>query len=576
MSVAKVLRLDDHRDRRAHRLEVSRALSRPDPSRRALFDHLGKIAVASGADRVATVWVDEYGPGLVHPHAVLDLLSDRPRRHFDVMPLQRAWEFGVPGTHDEVLSRTATGPSTFAVALGSDGARAWFVVADSVTARPVLDETARDRVMFLAGECSAVALHRDLGAPNGEEHRFAGWHILRDLEGREADEAEGRRIAQRFIVARLVRNLLDDDLVISPERLLEQVERTRAELTKDDDLDPDELRLWEMALVAYGAVEIVTLADAMAELGRLAEERGHHHGAEEMYGLSYGLAVAVSEVGVAAEAARALGRVHRRQASRDTAALWYEGAREMATVAGLDATAALSVSGLATLTRERGNLPAARALLDEALEFAERSGDRSTLVTIHRDAVSLEHSAGNMEDALHHAWMAVGASAPGKERAQSLASLAGSLERAGDYELATDAWKVVAETSDELYLKVFAYDAMAHICALRGDEPGFERYAAQCDALGYESLPSACSQILHYRGLSLRALARFEEAESWLERAVAFADEHGFNETLFRAEKDLLELPSYVAERVENTPAAPAWVRDGVQAMRRELVGGAV
>jgi tetratricopeptide (TPR) repeat protein len=430
--------------------------------------------------------------------------------------------------------------------------------------------------MFLAGECSAVALHRDLGAPNADEHRFAGWHILRDLEGREADEAEGRRIAQRFIVARLVRNLLDDDLVTSPERLLEQVERTRAELTKGDDLDPDELRLWESALAAYGAVEIVTLANAMAELGRLAEERGHHHGAEEMYALSYGLAAAVSEVGVAAEAARAMGRVHRRQANRDTAALWYEGAREMATVVGLDATAARAISGLATLTRERGNLPAARTLLDEALELAGRSGDRSTVVSVHRDAVSLEQSAGNLEDALHHAWMAVGASGQGQERAQSLASLAGALERASDYDLASETWSVVAGTSDELYLQVLAFDAMAHICALRGDAAGFERRAAQCDALGYESVPSACAQILHYRGLSYRALERFDEAESWLTRAVEFADAHGFNETLFRAERDLLELPSYVAERVEATPAAPSWVREGVQAMRRELVGGAV
>ena len=187
MSVAKVLKLAEYRDRRQQRIAMSRAFTRVDPVRSAVFDRLAEIALVSGADRVATVWVDEYGPGLVHPYLVLDLLADRPRRHFDIEPLNRAWEFGVPGAHDDVIAPGGTGSSTFAIALGSDGTRAWFLVADSVTARPPLDEEVRDRLMFIAGGSSAIVLHRDLdgepepdGAGGG---RFAGWPILRDLEG---------------------------------------------------------------------------------------------------------------------------------------------------------------------------------------------------------------------------------------------------------------------------------------------------------------------------------------------------------------------------------------------------------
>ena len=101
MSVAKVLRLDDYRDRRLHRLKLASALYSVDASRLEIFRHLVEVAELSAADRVATVWVDEYGPGLVHPYVVLDLLSDRPRGSFQVEPLHKAWEMGIPGAHDD-------------------------------------------------------------------------------------------------------------------------------------------------------------------------------------------------------------------------------------------------------------------------------------------------------------------------------------------------------------------------------------------------------------------------------------------------------------------------------------------
>ena len=50
-----------------------------------------------GGDRGAVVWLDEYGPGLAHPHTLLDLGSDRPRRFFSAAPLRTAWETRVPG-----------------------------------------------------------------------------------------------------------------------------------------------------------------------------------------------------------------------------------------------------------------------------------------------------------------------------------------------------------------------------------------------------------------------------------------------------------------------------------------------
>lgn len=577
MSVAKVLKLAEHRDRRDHRLNLARAFLKVDSRRSDLARHLADIASASGADRVAAVWVDEYGPGLIHPFVVLDLLADRPRRSFQVEPLRRAWEMGVPGAHDDVARPGRTSGSTFAIALGSDGTRAWFVVADSVSPRPPLDAWVRDRVMFLAGECSAIALHRDLDEASGAEGemRFTGWSILADLEGREEDGPEARRVAQRFVVARIVRMFLDCDLVMAEGRVAELVDGARRELSSSHELEADERGRWGRVLEQLERRDVDGLALSLVDLGTAAEDRGHHGAAEELYSCAHGLAAAVSAPEVAADAARFMGRLLRRRAEREGSRAWYEASRDLALAAGLDHIAARALSGLATLVREHGNLPHAREMLDDALALAQRSGRRESIVSIHRDLASHAQSVGDVEGALRHGWCAVGASGTEKERMRCLASLAGALEQAGDLELATDAWAVVAEQSGEQYLQVFALDALAHISALRGDGSGFERFSRRCDDLGYDDLHSARAQILYYRGLSYRALGLYDDAHTWLSRAVAFAEERGFNEILFRAESDLQTLASYEAERAQPTPAAPPVVREGVRAMRRELVGAA-
>jgi len=151
MSVARVLRLDEYRDRRVYRLKMAQALHRADPARGGLLARLVEVAEWTGSERVAVVWIDEYGPGLVHPHVVLDLLADRPRRRFSPDPLQKAWEYGIPGAYDGTGDSGTDLSSTFAIALGSDGSRAWFLVADSISPRPAFGGPVRDRLMFLAG-----------------------------------------------------------------------------------------------------------------------------------------------------------------------------------------------------------------------------------------------------------------------------------------------------------------------------------------------------------------------------------------------------------------------------------------
>lgn len=580
MSVAKVLRLEDYRGKREHRLRIADRLYSADPMRLAIFRHLSQVAALCDADRAATVWVDEYGPGSVHPHVVLDQMSDRPRRFFSVEPLRRAWELGVPGAIDDLAEPASSIPTTFAISLGSDGMRAWFLVAESTAGRPLLDAATRDRLMFLAGECAAVLLHRDLDVllPTQEqpsEDGFAGWQILKDLEGRESDEAEGRRIAQRFVVGRVVRMLADDDFVILPDRMSEQVRRARAELPGKDESTDAEAALWHRALDRLDARDLEGLARDLVALGQAVERQEHGHGALEIYDCAYHMAVAVADARSAAEATWYGGRVLRRQAAWGEASERYQTALHIADAAGLSDTSINVLVGLAVLKQDVGNLPAARAKLDEALGMAETVGTPDTVAVVHHSYMGLEQLAGNITKGLDHGWVAVATYENQERRTRCMAGLGGLLIDAGDREAAWDAWTWVAHVSTDRFYLSYAYDALAHLSALAGDEVGFRDHAARCDGLDWENgAKGAKAEILYYRGLSYQALGYLDEAQQWLRRALSFAEEHGYNRTFFRVEQ---AIESLSADRIQSdgdtAPATPERVREGLRSMREELVG---
>lgn len=587
MPTSNILRLDDYRDKRDQRVRLAASLYGADIGRSALLRHLADLAGMVGADRAAAVWVDEYGPGVVHPHVLLDLLSDRPRRGFSAEPLRRAWETGVPGVLESAGRRAADGaPWTLAVSLGSDGTRGWFLVADSVAPRPSLAPEIRDRVMFVAGECSAIVLHRDLDGADRTvpgrlaqgKPRFAGWAILQDIEGREEDDIESQRIALRFVVGRLPRLLVDDDLAIPSDRLRQQAERAREEIGGRDDIAGPEATLWDAVLDAFGAGDLEALGHALLGLGSAVEEQNHLHGASELYRTAYAIAVGTGNVVASIDAARFAGRSFRRLAGWDEAHRWYGVAREIAQVAGLPDRVAMTLDGVANIHRDRGNHPAARAALTEARAFAEESGDATAIGRVYHGLLSLEQVAGNLELALMHGWKAVRTYPDERDRIEALASLGGVLLYAGEYRAAEDAWACVEHlaTGDD-YIRLYAVDALGHLAANRGSPAEFARWAAKADAMGWESGPAPTkAEVLYYRGMSYAALGDSAAARRWLQRAVAFCEEHKFSRTLFRAEEALRSLDAPSAEgpaRPDVPAAAPQEVRVGLEEMRRELVG---
>lgn len=566
MSTAKVLKLGEYRDRRLQRLEKSRLTLRRDRRRATLYDHLVEFGALTDADRVAVVWIDEYGSDLVHPHVIVDHLARPLRRTFSSEPLTRAWEAGVPGSYDDAGDASG-GSSTFAVALGSDGSRGWFIVADSLRTRPPLRTVGRERCMYLAGECSAIVLHRDLDGPGDVRGGFAGWSILKDLEGFEDIAARTNVVERRFAVGRLAQILLDQDLVMADSERAEAAERVRADL-EGQRVPASERRLLDAVIDSYESADLDDLAAAVLRVGEVAESANHINGALFCYSCAFDLAARADAAAVSIDAARFTGRVFRRKGFWEDADDWYETALALAHVDGLVDRESLVLNGMATVHRDRGNLPAARATLERALEAALESTDDEVVAAAHHAVMGVEQLAGNLPEALDSGWAAVKLYRSGAGRTNCLTGLAALLQEIGDWQTAEDAFTVVAHTTDVYYYRIYAFDALSHLAALRGDEATFEIRARASDALDWERGPgNAKAEIMCHRGMSYRLLGRTEEARSWLTRTIAFAEEHKFNQTVFRAEAELEKLGEPVVVEAP-TRTAPVEVRDGLRTMR--------
>jgi tetratricopeptide (TPR) repeat protein len=603
MQTSNVLRLDDLRVRREQRLQRALALHRTDAERQRVIEHLSRVTALLGCDRAATVWVDEYGPGYVHAHAVLDLLSDAPRRRFPAEPLRLAWNDGVPGKLDiPDVDRSApiplheAGRSLCAVALGSDGARAWFLIADGMGARVPLDRETSGQLLFHAGECAAVVLHRDLAKDStrwsqpGE--RFAGWPILRDIEGREADERASRRIGGRFLVARVLRNLVDDDLAMEPVALAQQLEGVNRELSR---VPPDDVErpLWEDVLRALDSTNLGTVSKAAFSLAASVEDQGHVHGARELLILAHRIAVAASSPGEAAESARLIGRLARRRGEWDEAIRWYEGARAMARVGGERTIEAIAIDGLASVVRDKGNLPAARQLLQEGLDVARASGDDFPLAAVHHTLMTVEQRAGRLPQAVAHGWRAVNLHTQEDYRYYVLVSLAGCLVKMGELDAAEDSYAVVAERVKLPDWRFASLENLAYISALRGHRERFEERAWRADESNWreEATVPVHAQMLQYRAKGWEALGEGARARAWYVRARDYAQEHSVNQVYIESETAIARLDENrgavpdpgprahahdpVAETAPEEPGLSPTeldeIRGGVGAMRREL-----
>jgi tetratricopeptide (TPR) repeat protein len=385
-------------------------------------------------------------------------------------------------------------------------------------------------------------------------------------------------IRMRFLVARVVQGLVEDELSVDPDVVDRQVDRVRRELDGPDG-EALERGVWERVLLASVALDLEELSAAVLEWGRIVVDSGHVHGGEEILRMAFELARLSGLSLQALDAARFLGKSQRAGARWEEALAWYGVAEGIADDLGDTRKKALVLDGLGNTFRDRGNLPKARETLQEVLEIGRSTKDRYVRAVGHHDLMTVEKLSGNLVSAIHHGWQAVQSYDSNEGSLRALFDLCGVLREAGELRAARDGYSVVADEVAGFEYRVLALDALALIAAKEGDLSAYHSVRSRMEQHRWRELPPVyLGQVLFFRGLANRALGLEDKEREWLQEALAYAERHGLNKIIFDVERSLSE----ISERAE-APASPlgkpepfgesiSGVRSGLRELRRAAV----
>lgn len=195
--------------------------------------------------------------------------------------------------------------------------------------------------------------------------------------------------------------------------------------------------------------------------------------------------------------------------------------------------------GDAKIALLRGNLPRAEMILDATIEDAGKNQLPGVESMALHDRASAAGMRGDHELAIKLAYRAFPMSEIARDRDRILHDIATAFYRLGVREAARDAFMVIMVTSQEQYLRWSSSIQLMAIAADDGAGPVFERYCR--DLAGQHLPPQLRAEFEHSAGRGYLALGHYEEATSWLEKAVATSSENGLNQTVFEADADLVD-----------------------------------
>jgi tetratricopeptide (TPR) repeat protein len=195
--------------------------------------------------------------------------------------------------------------------------------------------------------------------------------------------------------------------------------------------------------------------------------------------------------------------------------------------------------GEAKIVVARGNLPAADAMLDEAVALADKHNLIEVRSLATHDRAYIAHTRGQYDLAVRFAYDAMHDSVSESERDRILGDLAGSFYMLGVKSAARDAFMILAATAREQYQRWIATINLMELSAEDGMEIQFERYRQQLS--GAALPPILLTQFELHVGKGYQLLGDTDAAKSWLERSLETASLHQFNRFVFAAEEALAE-----------------------------------
>lgn len=250
----------------------------------------------------------------------------------------------------------------------------------------------------------------------------------------------------------------------------------------------------------------------------------------------------------------------------------YAAASEIATATGDFVGILRARVGEGAIAVLKGNLPLAQDILDDTIVRARGDQLKDVRSRALHERATVAKYRGQYELAIKFAYDALHSSQSPAEKDRILADIAGAFSDMGVFSAATDAYLILSLTAVEQYTRWGATLNLLHIAMQTGSQILFEQHRRQL--VGVPLPPFFATGFELTLGQGYQKFGDDDRARRHLERTIALAKEHDFNQLLFDAEDALYDIRKPAPTRRE--PAElPLDVREVATAIRqmRESVG---
>lgn len=378
------------------------------------------------------------------------------------------------------------------------------------------------------------------------EHKLRHLPFFEEIASRGEHTPEWRAGMAGVVVLRLVDAWIEDGprVVVADDWGMRSVRNAIDELDSNAKLR-SVLRSVVEVLESSTLVDLGVLAPRLMAFGQLLEYDAKWTLASDVYASIVGHTHPVQEADVATQAHLRRGFCLRQMGDLPASLAAYQTAGCIAGSANDMVGVLRARIGEAKGAMARGNLPHGREILDDTIIQAKVHGlDAVRSMALH-DQSTVAALTGDCELAIKLAYEALSMTESARERDRILGDIATSFSNLGVHTAARDAYLILAATAQEQYTRWLATLNLMELSAVDGEELLFEQHRRSIDVL---ILPPDLEALYWVQGGNgYEVLGRSDEARTFLEKGLSFAEEHELFQFVFQAEAALKRLGS--AER---------------------------
>lgn len=318
-------------------------------------------------------------------------------------------------------------------------------------------------------------------------------------------------------------------------------------------------------MTAPSPVETHTVCPRLIAYGQALEYDAKWSLAGDVYQVVVDHADPTEDADLVVTAFLRLGGCHKNLGDLDAAARSYDRASAVALPVG-DLIGVLTARlGEAKVAMARGNMPKAESILEQTLEEAQSAGLDDVRSRALTDRAFIAGSGGRYQQAIRFSYDALELSKTQRDRDRILANIATGFRYLGLFDVARDAYLVLASTAQEQYIRWMSELNLMELAALQGMELDFDKYRR--DLVAADFTPQLRITYLLHVGRGYSALGNADAGIPYLERAIQMASEYSLNQLMFEAEEALSEARRREARTPTPVIAVDSSIHDVIDAI---------